>query len=221
MSRAAQAIERIHEIREELNAEIRAVDGRMSECSARMRLLERHGLVPEEEAIARFEHDLDQVARKGETQFQRMVELYARAGGAGGSGISRTISAHHLPNGQVHDPGALLTYLARDQILADAKERISARYRDEGAADRLVPGEDDRRAELRNLEEELEQLKSARDELQDELARSFQFEPSQTAKDRERREHEQQILDGLNRSSREPGPEGAEVLRSPDAGQTH
>lgn len=216
MSRSSSVIERVQKLREELGEEIAAVDNRMSECRARMGLLERHGTIPGAEATARFERDLEDMARKGKAEFDRMAQGYARSGGNAGVGLSATISTRLLGNGNPNDPGPVLVYLNRDQILADAKKVIGEYCRDEKHQERAVPAEKERRAELRALEQELEQLQKERDELQDELSRSFNFKPSEATQKRERQERKQQVLDALNESSREPGPEPDAVLRSPE-----
>lgn len=209
MSRSSSVIERVHQLREELGEEIKAVDNRISECRARMGLLERHGLVPEAEALARFERDLEDVARKGESQFEQMAKGYVRSGGNAGAGLSVTVSSRAMGNGNARDPGPILVYLNRDQILADAKKVIGGYCRDGKHQHRAVPAEEERRAELRQLEEELEQLQAERDELQDELSRSFNFKPSEATQKREHAERVQQTLDALNESSDGPDPEGA------------
>jgi vacuolar-type H+-ATPase subunit I/STV1 len=197
----SKTIDRVRQLREELNEEIAAVDRRISQCRERKVLLEKLGLIPADEALARFERDLDDMARKGRAILERMAAGYCKAAGpvSSYSQLSWLLGIHDLPNGHPNDPAPVFVHLARDQILAEVTEIIGQRCRDE--EHRQVPAEDERRAELRTLEEELEQLQKERDELQDELSRSFNFEPSEPTRRKEEREERNRAVDILNSNS--------------------
>lgn len=212
----SKTIERVRNIRAQLNEEIEAVDRKISAHHDRKMLLERNGLVPIDEALARFERDLDAMASEGEAQLKRVAESYGTATTSTYSNLSWVLGIHNLPNGTVNDPGPVLVYLSRDQILAEARKFMEQRHANQENEHRLVPAADERAAELRHVEAELDQLKAERDELQDELAQSFSFDKSQATQDQERRDREQALLDGANKSSREPDPEPASVINSPD-----
>lgn len=212
----SKTIERVREIRAQLNEEIAAVDRKISERHDRKMVLERTGLVPIDEALARFERDLDSMASEGEAKLKRVAENYGTANMPTYSRLSWVLGVHNLPNGTVSDPGPVLAHLSRDQILAEARKFIEQRHANPDNAHRLVPAAEEREAELRQLEEELDQLKADRDALQDELAQSFHFDKSQATQDQERRDREQGLLDTLNKAGREPDPEPASAINSPD-----
>lgn len=197
MSKVQKAIDKIRQLRKDLNEEIDSVDNRITELRNRKSLLEQMGVVPVDEAVERFEKDLESMASKGREKLRYAVEQYSLSKPTI-RGLSTLLEIRSTPSGLITDPSPVLAYLLKDQLLAEAREVLKEKCGADQVGDRAVPVANERIAELDRIDKELETLKHERDDLQDELHKSFSFEKSQRAKAAERRQECQQVLDNLN-----------------------
>ena len=198
------AAERVRQLQAEAQAEIQQIDDRMAECRKRIYQLAQNGVVSADEARQQFDQALAPMIADGERQITRHLEAFTRPRLS--PDLSGVISGLHFRAGpSLHglldtsrdsDIGPVLACLFADQL----RDRFEAVI-DEACSGDTLPPPAKRAKEIESLADELKQLAAERDELQDELARAFNFRPSDATLARERRDLEQSQIDALNRAT--------------------
>ena len=173
----------VRHLREQLEESERSMSALRAEKANRLVLLCRRGVVPEEEAVELFTRAVDAMAEQGERRFRNGVLGYARPRhesdrmppSAGSTGQLSSISSllgfgpSSSPGRAIGDSPEVLAFLLRDRIVETGRAMIAEAVREADQADRLVPGEDRRLEEIRDLEREIDQVAAEQEAVRAEL----------------------------------------------------
>jgi hypothetical protein len=175
-------IQRVRRLREQLEDHERSLSAFRTEKVNRLVLLCRRGVVPEEEGLEAFTRAVDALAEQGERRFRDGVRGYTRprhasdrlppsAGSSGPPESVFSILGFHPSSPGVAPTNVpeFLAFMFRDQIIERGREMIAEAVREADQADRLVPGEDHRLDEIRDLEREIDQLSADQEAVREEL----------------------------------------------------
>jgi hypothetical protein len=178
----SEVVEKVRQLRAEFEEQEQRLSALRTEKVNRLVLLCRRGVVPESEAVALFTSAVDALAGEGERRFLNGVRGYARPRhasdrlppSAGSSGPPESIFS--LLGFRSSSPGVApdhapetLAFLFRDKIVETGRAMIAEAVREADQQDRLVPGEDARVDEIRDLEAEIDQVANEQEAVRDEL----------------------------------------------------